>query len=106
MLRKLTHWFKVIKKTTSAIAPANHGSLPETKSGRFGSLDILEAEAVGIILGDVGKFVSGGTGYFGFYSQANICNTLYMLGLWKHVERLYAHHFINSACAKNVQVTR
>ena len=102
MLLKLTHWFNVIRKITSAPAPAIHGSFPWINPGRFISLDIFEADAVEIILEDVGKFVSGGTGYFGFYSQANICNTLYMLGLGKHVERLYALHFIDSARAKNV----
>ena len=58
--------------------------------------------------GEVGKFVSGDTGilFGGFSSQTNICNAFYMLRLRKHIQRLNTLHFIDSACAKNVQVAR
>ena len=103
---RFNHWFIVTRKTINTAAPIIQGSRPATKPARFVSVDIFRADGVGIILEDVGKFVSGGTGIFRLSSQANICNALYMLGLWEHVERLYALYFIDFARAQNVQVTR
>ena len=106
-LRKLTQWLSVSRNTISAPAPAIHGSLACTKPCVLSWFDILGAEPVETIREEVGKFVSEDGMLLGwFFSQTHIGDTLYMLGLREHVERLYSCHFIDSPDAENVQVPR
>ena len=107
-LRKLTQRLSVSRNMISAPAPAIQGSLVCTKPCVLSSFDILGAEPVETIREEVGKFVSDEDGMLlgWFFSQTHIGDTLYMLGLREHVERLYSCHFIDSPGAENVQVPR